>query len=809
MLPGLSLLAALAGICQTTPTSMSISPHSAAVIAGTIQTFTATCTYSDYASDDCTLAGGVTWTTSRTSSVTVTSGGVASATDPGTGLATTGWVIATVTSFPTFRDRAWMYGQHSGDTWYLYPTPQYNSGNYVSDLPALVVGSTIAVGTGVEINTSDTSSTGHPYTGCDWTSSNNSIATVTRYGLVTGLAPGSVTLTCNLTGNAVWGTSTVSGWQTPGNYITMSVVQAPFLTNASASQTPISGKAQMNGTLPGSGTSTTWYVRPDGGTPYVSASQTPPGQCSGKVNAAYPGTGVNQPCAMGNLRYLWTDEVTSGKLQWMISGGDTVIVAPNSTGYNMGLDSLPPGSGPWSPVNCQGNDTCYMPTVPSGSALQHTRILGANWNNCADVNKTLLIGSYGNYAVFNTTDSQFVDINCFEITDKAACSSNSNYINTCGGLDWGHYGILESAMTANVNYSNLFIHGMGDEAVHGPTGANVFFDYVHMRGNPLSGIDMDDDVWGSGNMSVAGGVSLTNSITEFSGCVEEYPVVHNYPYIECRDQTLGGYGDGFGTASTTGDWYFNNDIWRYNYQDGLDLLHSGMQGLTVLNSQSYANDGQSYKIGSGINVYMANNLSINNCYRILYLIGDEPSSAIVPGATGCRAAGDWIPIEFDGWGTYRLVENTFTGYSTTVFDMFCDGWDNCSTAATTLSNNAVVGIANSAEAALPGLFFLETGTFPANEGWATRANNDFYNMKTCQAITGDGEFCTNPSLTNLTLSVTGGSETGEEVLDTFNITPGTGSVLIDAGVNLGSSGQMLDIHGTKRPSLPSIGAVEP
>ena len=65
---------------------------------------------------------------------------------------------------------------------------------------------------------------------------------------------------------------------------------------------------------------------------------------------------------------------------------------------------------------------------------------------------------------------------------------------------------------------------------------------------------MDDTPHSLGNISVAGGFTMNNSITEFVGCVEEYPIVHKYPYIECRDSETGGYGDGFGTASTTGDW---------------------------------------------------------------------------------------------------------------------------------------------------------------------------------------------------------------------------------------------------------------
>ncbi len=130
---------------------------------------------------------------------------------------------------------------------------------------------------------------------CNWTSSDPTKATVSRMGLVTAVTPGSVNITCGRAGNGVFGESGTSGWVSPGNVITLNIVAG------------------------GTG-SQTWYVRPGGGTPYVSAAATPAGQCDGKHDADYPGSGVNQPCALGNIRYLWTDQTTYYQEQWMISG---------------------------------------------------------------------------------------------------------------------------------------------------------------------------------------------------------------------------------------------------------------------------------------------------------------------------------------------------------------------------------------------------------------------------------------------------------------------------------------------------------
>src|ERR1700753_2435158 len=76
----------------------------------------------------------------------------------------------------------------------------------------------------------------------------------------------------------------------------------------------------------------TWYVRPDGGTRY-SSGYAKDGQCDGKADAKYPGSGTNQHCAFKDVRSLWTDGVycidASAKStcwKWIGAGGDTYIL---------------------------------------------------------------------------------------------------------------------------------------------------------------------------------------------------------------------------------------------------------------------------------------------------------------------------------------------------------------------------------------------------------------------------------------------------------------------------------------------------
>ncbi len=759
-------------------------PQGAVLRQGSSLQFSARCTYKDGAADDCRRAGGVKWQSSYPARVSVNSSGVATWTqDPGK---ENPFALAYVlVSAGGVRDRAAVMGQHAGDVFYQYPTPDFRSYSDPENnsilLPLKVtVGSTVTIGSGFVINhATPGEKNGNPFQmTCNWSSSDPAVAKVDRYGQVTAASEGTATITCGRAGDGVYGASTNPQWPAPGNVVTLTVVAG------------------------GSG-HTTWYVRPGGGTPFVSRTQTPKGQCDGKHDADYPGKGVDQPCALGDFEYLYFDQVSHMHGAWMIAGGDTVIVRQKKAGYDTAVIN---GYNAHDPVNCGDMEYCDVPTIPSGTASQHTRILGENYASChTDSAKTLLL-AYGREAI-SVRDSQFVDIACFEITDQAACGRGL-FTNKCGpNSRSGYYGIEESALTSKVNYTDLFIHGLEISGIFGPTGVGVVADHLHIRAMPMAGIDMDDAPWVSSNISVAGGFTMTNSITEFTGCVEEYPVVHRYPYIECRDENTGGYGDGFGTASTTGNWTFDQDIWRYNFQDGLDLLHSGMQRLTVTNSQSYGNDGQAFKVGAADIVTFRNNTVLDNCNRVAFTIGDEPASAIVSGVATCRADGDWIPLQFSDQGTYLVQNNTFAGYGTVPFDLSCEAeWGNCSHADAVYQNNVMLGYSdphyNGGD--LPATFYEESTSMPPRDGWAVRDHNLYYRVRHCPTPRATGETC--GSKDPLLLGEPTSPIQSESDLDQFNFYPSSASPLIGSGIAI--PGIASDLAGHARPDPPSIGALE-
>ena len=765
--------------------SVSIYPQGAALATGSSLQFSVTCTYANGAQDDCTAAGGATWSSSSASYLSVSSSGMAKwFTDAGSN---NPFALAhVIVSAGGISDRAEIMGQHVGDVFYQYPTPEYSSyvdGSSGARLPLnVVVGSTVTIGSGFVINQANPGWTGgNPFQmTCSWSSSNTSIASVDRHGQVTAIAPGTVDITCGRAGTAVYGQVNSSTWISPGNVITLSVVAAPTAAN------------------------TTWYVRPDGGTPFVNTSQTPNGQCDGTHDAAYPGSGVNQPCALGDFNYLYFDQVSHLRSKWMISGGDTVIVRQKAGGYNPAIIQ----ASIYSPTNCGDMQYCDVPSIPSGSMLRPTRILGENYGSCHGDSAKTLLNVWGRAGI-NVRGSQFVEVSCFEMTDKAACGAGAFSNSSCvPGNGVGTFGIVQSALTSQVSYNDLFVHGLAAEAIHGASGVGVVGNYLHIRAMPAAGIDMDDAPWLSSNISVAGGFTLNNSITEFTGCIEEYPVTHAYPYLECRDQNTGGYGDGFGTASTTGDWVFDHDIWRYNFQDGLDLLHSGMQHLSITNSQSYGNDGQAYKIGSADTVVFRNNTAVVNCNRITAVIGDEPAGAVVPGVAPCRGGGDWVPMNFTDQGTYLVQNNTLVGYGSVPFDLSCAvGWGICSHATAIAQNNIILGYSDpmSNGGNLPASFYPGSGSaMPANNGWSQHDHNLLFNVRSCPSNLGQGETCNtlNPKLLNQPNSPI----PSETALDNFNFAPASSSPLIGAGTAV--AGITTDILGNLRASVPTIGAIE-
>ena len=160
---------------------------------------------------------------------------------------------------------------------------------------------------------------------------------------------------------------------------------------------------------------TTWYVRADGGTRYSLTNQN--GQCNGTADAAYPGNGVNQPCALSDPRFLYSDG-TGAAFQWAISGGDVVLLRGGP--WRIGQDTSA-SCGPFS--NACASDGAAIPPPPAGTIAQPTSFRGENYANCTAQPKTVLFGGYTVNQVFDLRNTSYVSLQCLELTDHSQCTT--------------------------------------------------------------------------------------------------------------------------------------------------------------------------------------------------------------------------------------------------------------------------------------------------------------------------------------------------------------------------------------------------
>ena len=582
---------------------------------------------------------------------------------------------------------------------------------------------------------------------------------------------------------------------------------------------------------------TTWYVRADGGTRY-SASRVANGlsaQCNGKYDAPYSGDGGNnENCAFNDYRSLYDDQATYGVLQWVIAGGDTVII-DSTKQWRVGWDGDTSRTSGWCSGSSSGPYGCFNPTIPAGTAAQPTRILGRNYASCNAGNApdrtkmTQLFGGHGIYAVLNLDGAQNVQIECLELTRHSSCAVHGSPIfpSDChtptadGGLqDYDSDGIITNQQTANILLQDIWDHGHTDRGIIGPIGGLVTANRVDIDTNGEAGWDFDD---GSSTPSLNATLKMTYSTIEWSGCNQEYPAVHAIPVASCYDQNSGGYGDGIGSPAGTGlNVLMDHDIFRYNTQDGEDFGHvdTGNFTLSITNSASYGNMGGQFKWGPAFsNVTVENNIALANCFRMQAPMTGVPSTYNQHLSTFCRA-GDGISFEAFNGNTTTFANNTVVTYSPTTVDFQCatqNGVQNCSGTTFNFTNNIFRGYDNpttysyGGQGGGPGLYcgaYCNSSTAPI--GTLNRLSNSYYGFRgSCQANqlsyaskgTATGESCTAPGFQNELPSFT-----TEAALDNYSFTLSSGSPLGSAGVPV--NGLTTDFDSNAWKTSPSVGALQ-
>jgi hypothetical protein len=360
--------------------------------------------------------------------------------------------------------------------------------------------------------------------------------------------------------------------------------------------------------VPAAQSGTTYYVRTDGGTAT---------QCTGRSDARYPGSGTGQACAWKNPNIALPNSGTR-----RIAGGDTLIIGAGT--YQIGNGG-------------------YMQPVPSGTSTARTRILGKGGTT------PRLVGVGGTHRVLNLDGSSNVEIGNLEITDDSDCvhKHSSPRARCTDAMQWARVG-LYARNSGNVWLHDVDIHGMAARGMNAGALRDWTIERVKLNRNGTAGWDGNVD----GDGSNSGKMILRDIEIAWNGCGER--VATGEPWA-CWAQTTGGYGDGFGTTNTGGQWLIEDAFVHHNTSDGLDLRYmDGADGTSVTMRRVYAvaNAGNQVKIKG--NSLVENSVLVGHCtyFRRKY---DMAAKDL------CRGDGSTLQLVLTGNDTATVRRNTIAG----------------------------------------------------------------------------------------------------------------------------------------------------
>jgi hypothetical protein len=550
-------------------------------------------------------------------------------------------------------------------------------------------------------------------------------------------------------------------------------------------------EAATTPTIPATSYGLTYYVRTDGGTP---------AQCDGKTNAALVGaSGTN--CAWAHISYALPSGGTA-----RIAGGDRLIIANGSYMVGYGMPGTT-GCATAYPYDCK-----LLP-VPSGpSASQPTRIVGIEYaTGCK--NKPQLWGTERVSTVLDLTNSNNVEIQCVEITDHSNCNGwGTGYTNpslncrSTGGYPNGTYGDvgIVAANSSSVLLQNLNIHGMAYYGINAAGLTDWTMNFVRLALNGGGG-------WGGtygAYTNMYGTTTMSNMIVEWNGCSDNYPY-SDTPYA-CADQNGAGYGDGIGLDRTGGNFVITDSVFRYNIQDGLDMLYHTDGGSVIIN-RVWAEGNVGNQIKTAGAIVITNSVILGNCNYISTKFS-IPYTAPSVGISACRAAGDVLAVALidrssgtNVGTTGYIVNNTITGGGNV---MILAGTTFAVTTNPVLyiKNNIMLGDGLNASAVYPGdtaVYYDATVDIPTLPITLTAQNNVINTTRTSSScLTGASNICSpgtypSTSIVNNTNSAN------------FDPRLKTGSVAINAGTT-GTNVPSTDYYRVSRPQGAAIdvGAVE-
>lgn len=393
--------------------------------------------------------------------------------------------------------------------------------------------------------------------------------------------------------------------------------------------------------------STNWYVRDGGGTGT---------QCTGKVNAVYPGSGTAQPCAFNNpswaLGYHCGYSGLSCQFPGVIAGGDTVFINGDSDITSGAQAQYEIGFGSVGMPGCVSGSSydCTLGNMPAGVSGSPTGLIGTGSHRAQLWSETAVQGAWQTL----NADNNFLVLSNLEITDHTACA----YSDPTGGCNNTQDGMFLGGN--NVTLNNVYEHGLGHFGILTDNFGNITFNNVWIIGNGYGGMSTGTAAVGTGTLT------FNQPIIEWNGCIEAYPLTNagidnSANYSNCFGQNNGGYGDGlafgndgFGNA---GNWIIQGPgSISFNVQDGLDTLHGAGNGTIQIDKMRFeGNAGNQVKMNA-LNESLTNSIIIGNC-GVFYQAPWSLSGGMGNGDS-CRAEGNVILFNVENGSTTRIYNNT-------------------------------------------------------------------------------------------------------------------------------------------------------
>ena len=462
---------------------------------------------------------------------------------------------------------------------------------------------------------------------------------------------------------------------------------------------------------------TTWYVRVDGGTA---------AQCAGNTDAAYSRGDHTRACAFNGP--MWA--LPPGPGASRLKSGDTLYI--HSGSYEIGY-----GAAGADPGNCRadGRPLCYIRNVPSGIDATHpTTITG----DCSAPPE--LWGSGGLHRIFDLSGVHDVMIKCLNLTDHSNCIENyplpGQAVGACSKRapygEWARMAI-RAAGARNLTLQDLDVHGFAEQGIQaGGLSGTTTVTRVRIVGNGRAG--WNGDLGGSGSSQNSGTMTFTDLTIAWTGCSEDYPMDGGYK--GCFGANEGGYGDGYSTGDTGGNYVFIRPQVYNNTQDGLDMLHVRNNGTVTVDGGYFAkNAGNDLKFtGNGT---VTNNVFWNYCTWF-------QDAGYPAGGDSCRAGGG-EEGDFNGPGQIQTwAYNTMIGNGNGMF--IGNSTAAQSTDEYVFANNIFIGVARNGQQ--PFFLWVADGTpimkitYHNNLVWNTRST-------TCDGV---GIICKDPLLTSETLT---------------------------------------------------------